>query len=77
MTRYLKKEKDLVPWRSAVDKIDYIEKMLVNSNQYSTLRKVTIYLFITLYRLICYLLSSALSYKLCWANLLANLGPLS
>ena len=75
MTRYLKKEKDLVPWRSAVDKIDYIEKMLVNSNQYSTLRKVS--LFITLYRLICHRLRSALSYKLCWANLLANLGPLS
>ena len=75
MTRYLKKEKDLVPWRSAVDKIDYIEKMLVNSNQYSTLRKVS--LFISLYRLICYLLRSALSYKLFWAYELANLGPLS
>ena len=42
MTRYLKKEKDLVPWRSAVDKIQYIEKMLVNSNFYSTLRKVIV-----------------------------------
>ena len=48
MTRYLKKEKDLVPWRSAVDKIDYIEKMLVNSNQYSTLRKVTISLLVSI-----------------------------
>ena len=39
MTKYLKKEKSLIPWESAYDKINTMGRLLQNSPSYSLFRK--------------------------------------
>ncbi len=39
MTRYLKAEKDLVPWRTVYNKLTSIEKLLKNTEVYPLFRE--------------------------------------
>lgn len=44
MTLYLKKEKDYVPWATAVEKFKFIEDILKQTSEYSKFRKVKHYI---------------------------------